>query len=134
MHRLDEFVAGIHSAAGSEEVIMEHDDIIRCDRVGVEFDHIDAILFGIRLLDCDRGEFAGFSGGHEAATEFVGEYRTADKAAAFDTERSARASDIRWRASPFLIRVVRSRNMIPLEGKSGTSRMVSLRSSIVIAL
>ena len=86
MHALHKFVGCSHGAAGSEEVVVNHYDVVLVDGIAVHLDGVDAILFGVGFLDCDSGEFAGLTGRHEAATEFVGEDRAADKTAGFDAD------------------------------------------------
>jgi hypothetical protein len=85
IHRSNEIIASAHSTACSEEVIVKDYDVIFVDSIAMKFDHIDAILFSVRFLDSNGGEFTRFTSGHETAAELISEDRTADETARFDT-------------------------------------------------
>jgi hypothetical protein len=82
--RFHQVVSGAHGTTGSEDIVVEYNDIVGGDSVAVDFDSVFTILFVVGSADSVSGEFAGFTNGYEASAEFESEYRAADKSARFD--------------------------------------------------
>ena len=79
-------VAGcFHGGPCSQEVVVKEDDVIGRDRVFVDFYRVDAIFFGVTLLDGITGELSRFAAKYDAGTETDSGCGAHDEATALDT-------------------------------------------------
>ena len=72
MEFLDEVTSCMHRYAGSEEIVMEENDIIRTDGILMDFDGIHPILFGVTLLYGLARQFTGFTTEYDTSAELYG--------------------------------------------------------------
>lgn len=86
VHAFYEVVGSAHGTAGSEDVVVEDNDIVGGNGIAVDFDSIFAILFVVGSAESVGGELTGFANGDEAGADFEGEYRAADEAARLDAD------------------------------------------------
>ena len=79
-----QFIGSCHSSSGSEDIVVNHHDVVGADGLAMDFDDIGAVFLGLFLTDCVGREFARLAARHKASAELKGEDRAADEAARFD--------------------------------------------------
>ena len=66
---LDQVTGSLHGSAGSEQVVVEKHYIVLVDGVLVDFDGVDAILFGVALLYGLAGQLARLAAEYDTCVE-----------------------------------------------------------------
>ena len=82
----DEVVGGLHRAASGQKVVVNEDNIIGSQRILVNLDGVDTILFLVALLHGASRQLAGFAHEDETGIQLLCEDRRHGIAAAFDAE------------------------------------------------
>ena len=82
----NEVVGSLHRAASGQKVIVDEDNIVGSQRILVNLDGVDAILFLIALLHSASRQLAGLAHEDETGIQFLCEDRRHGVAAAFDAE------------------------------------------------
>jgi hypothetical protein len=83
---LDHVAAGVHGAAGGEEVVDDEAFFAGLDGVFVDFEGVLAVLEVVGEGEFGGGEFAGLADGDEAAGEGLGDGGAEDEAAGFGAD------------------------------------------------
>ena len=82
----DQIAAGLHGAAGGEDVVDDQDALAFDDGVGVHFQGVFAVFEIVGHCDFFVGELAGLADEDEAGAEAAGDGGAEDEAAAFGAD------------------------------------------------
>ena len=133
----DELASSLGGAAGSDEVIDDHDALAGLEGVGVDVELTLTVLEAVFDGHALAGQLPGLANRHQRQVEAVGQRRAEEEAPRLDGDDriDIKALDVALQLTEGLVdrggfwsRGVMSRKRMPGNGKSGMSRTSVLRS------